>query len=189
MTSGELDPAVVARARAGEPRAFRTLYDHHARAVHLFLLRMLRDEAAAQDALQDAFLRVLGALPRFDPAGPARLSTWIFTIARRVALNAIAAREVRARELVAPPTPPPGHDLRLTLAAAVASLPDTLRSTFVLRECCELTYEEVAQVEEIDVGTAKSRVHRARAALQTWLQREEDPNVAKESGHDARATR
>jgi RNA polymerase sigma-70 factor (ECF subfamily) len=192
MTS-ELDPAVLSRARAGEPWAFRALYEHHSQAVHLFLVRMLRDEAAAEDALQDAFLRVLGALGRFDPAGPARLSTWIFTIARRVALNVIAEREVRARH--APPPPPPApdtRDLRLLLAAAIAALPDVLRSTFVLRECCELSYEEVAVVEAVDLGTVKSRLHRARAALQEALAREtdsDDTRSKERSAHDARATR
>jgi RNA polymerase sigma-70 factor (ECF subfamily) len=166
MRSGELNGETLARARAGDPRAFRALYEHHADAVYGFLRRMLHQAPAAEDALQDTFLRVLRALSGFDPRGPARLSTWIFTIARRVALTAL---EHRTPAPLAREAPPPEPELRLALEAAVAALPDTLRSTFVLRQGCELSYEEVAAVEGIDVGTVKSRLHRARAALQAAL--------------------
>ena len=181
MTGGELDLETLARARAGDPRAFRALYEHHADAVYAFLRRMLPHAAAAEDALQDAFLRVLRALPGFDPRGPARLSTWIFTIARRVALTAL---ERRAPEVAPPPVTAPEPELRLALEAAVAALPEVLRSTFVLRQGCEFSYEEVAAVEGIDVGTVKSRLHRARAALQAALA--EPAN--ERSGHGNRAT-
>ena len=124
---------------------------HHAHAVYRFLVRMLAEPAAAEDALQEAFLRVLGALGRFDPEGPARLSTWIFTIARRVALNAIERRRLERRPdfgaALPVPAAPDEPDLRLTLAGAVEALPDSLRSTFVLRACCALSYEEVAAIE------------------------------------------
>jgi len=185
VRAGELDAETLARARAGDPRAFRALYEHHADAVYAFLRRMLPHGAAAEDALQDAFLRVLRALPGFDPHGPARLSTWIFTIARRVALTALARPAPPAPEAAAAAPEP---ELRLALEAAVAALPEVLRSTFVLREGCDLSYEEVAAVEEIDVGTVKSRLHRARAALQAALA-EKDPPAKERSGHGHRATR
>lgn len=183
----ELDAPTLERARGGDPRAFRALYEHHADAVYGFLHRMLGDAAAAEDALQDAFLRVLRALRGFDPRGPARLSTWIFTIARRVALTALDRR--RAPPPAAdPPHAAGGPELRLVLEAAVAALPEALRSTFVLREGCDLSYEEVAAVEGIDVGTVKSRLHRARAALQAALA---EPALAssERSEHGTRATR
>jgi len=185
MRGGELDPSALARARAGDPRAFRALYEHHADAVYGFLHRMLGNGAAAEDALQDAFLRVLGALRGFDPRGPARLSTWIFTIARRVALTAIDRR--RAPPQAGPPAAPQAQpELRLALEAAVWALPEFLRSTFVLREACDLSYEELAEVEGVDIGTIKSRLHRARAALQAALG--EGGNSSERSGHGTRAT-
>jgi RNA polymerase sigma-70 factor, ECF subfamily len=178
MRSGELDPAILLRARRGDPPAFRALYQHHADAVYGFLVRILGEAAAAEDALQESFLRVLGALGRFDPQGPARLSTWIFTIARRVALNALERRRLDRRPAPNGQVPPPArqeeHDLRLELTAAVEALPDALRTTFVLRACCALSYEEVAAVEGVDLGTVKSRLHRARAALQASLRDSSD---------------
>jgi RNA polymerase sigma-70 factor (ECF subfamily) len=185
MRGGELDQGTLARARAGDPRAFRALYEHHADAVYGFLHRMLGDGAAAEDALQDAFLRVLGALRGFDPCGPARLSTWIFTIARRVALTAIDRRRPPPDGGASAPQAQP--ELRLALEAAVAALPEALRSTFVLREACDLGYEELAAIEGIDIGTVKSRLHRARAALKAAL--EEQPASSERSGHGTRATR
>ena len=188
MRGGELDGETLARARGGDPRAFRVLYEHHADAVYGFLYRMLRDGPAAEDAVQDAFMRVLGALRGFDPRGPARLSTWIFTIARRVALTALERRPLAA---AAPEGTTAGQpDLRLELEAAVAALPEVLRSTFVLREACDMSYEELAAVEGIDLGTVKSRLHRARAALQAMLHEERPRPASNErSGHGTRATK
>jgi RNA polymerase sigma-70 factor, ECF subfamily len=182
MTKPEFDAALLARARRGDEAAFRALYDHHADAVFRFVARMLRDETAAEDALQEVFVRVFSALPRFDPAGPARLSTWIFTIARRVALTAIERTQQLRRREGDPPPPAAAatvtHDLRLVLEAAVAALPEAMRSTFVLRECCDLSYEEIAVVEAVDIGTVKSRLHRARANLAAGLSDEPDPAFA-----------
>jgi RNA polymerase sigma-70 factor, ECF subfamily len=195
MSVGELDPQLLARARAGEPAAFRALYEHHADAVFGFLCRLLRDEAAAEDALQDVFMRVLGAIGRFDPGGRARLRTWIFVIARRVALNALA-RTRGAQQAAAAGAPPasgqPRPELRLAIDRAVATLAPALRTTFVLFAGCGFSYEEVAEVEEVDLGTVKSRLHRARAALQVALQEDDDAeHDADDHGrsHEARASR
>jgi RNA polymerase sigma-70 factor (ECF subfamily) len=168
MKHDELDLETLARARAGDPRAFRRLYEHHVDALHAFLLRMLRESAWAEDALQETFMRVLRGLSSFSPEGPARLSTWIFTIGRRVALDELARRRVRSAE--PPPSPEDASrtrpDLRVDLEAAVARLPLPQRTVFVLYEGCRFRYEEIAVIEGIDVGTVKSRLHRARAALQ-----------------------
>jgi RNA polymerase sigma-70 factor (ECF subfamily) len=173
-----IDLDCLARARRGDPQAFRVVYEHCAEVAHRFLLRMLGDGAAAEDALQETFIRVLRALGSFDPAGPARLSTWVLTIARRVALSrGLAEARVRRRELAAGevlPRATEGFDeqaaeLRRALSEAVAALPVTQRAVFVLRETQALSYQEIAAIEETDVGTVKSRLHRARLALQELL--------------------
>ena len=180
MKRGELDRATLSRARAGDPQAFRALYEHHADAVFGFLFRMLCNRSAAEDVLQDTFLRVLQAIGRFEVDGPARLSTWILCIARRLALNVIARAQTarradqesaRAQATTAVALAAPA-ELRVTLESAIAALPETLRSAFVLREGCALSYEEIATVEAIDLGTVKSRLHRARAALAASLSAE-----------------
>ena len=186
---GPLDAAVLARARKGDARAFRLLYLHHADAVYVFVRRMLRDATAAEDVLQETFVRVFRALPRFDPAGPGRLSTWIFTIARRVALTALdRGRATRSPELT-PESARAMPELRLALEAAIEALPATLRSPFVLYECCGKSYEEVAAIEEIDLGTVKSRLFRARAALQASLGADDDDDHDNEEGAQHEAPR
>jgi RNA polymerase sigma-70 factor (ECF subfamily) len=175
MKAVDLD--CLARAKAGDPRAFRVVYEHCAQAAHRFLVRMLGDAAAAEDALQETFVRVLRGLGGFDPAGPARLSTWVLTIARRVALSrGLAERRARRREATAGAALPrvggldeEAAELRQALSRAVAALPVTQRAVFVLRETQALSYEEIAAIEETDVGTVKSRLHRARLALQEQL--------------------
>jgi RNA polymerase sigma-70 factor (ECF subfamily) len=184
---GELEPQTLERARRGDARAFRALYEHHVDAIYAFLFRMLRGEAEAQDALQETFLRVARALPGFRPDGAARLSTWIFTIARRVALTSIEKARLDAGR--APDPGPagaaPSAELRLALVGAIAALPVPQRAVFVLYECCALGYEEIAAVEGLDVGTVKSRLHRARATLQAALRDEPRPRSAKDAEMDA----
>lgn len=171
-----LDPAVLRRAQGGDPGAFRQVYEHCADGAYRFLHRMLGDRAAAEDALQETFLRVLGALPRFDPRGPAPLQTWVLTIARRTALSRErAGQRARQRDQVvfeaAPAQVPPDEagELRRALEAALAALPAEQRSVFVLCEGEALSYEEIAVIEGVDLGTVKSRLHRARQALQAQL--------------------
>jgi RNA polymerase sigma-70 factor, ECF subfamily len=171
-----LDAAVLRRAQDGDPAAFRQVYEHCADGAYRFLHRMLGDRAAAEDALQETFLRVLGALGRFDPDGPAPLATWVLTIARRIALSReLAGQRARQRDQVvfeaapAAVAPDEAGELRRALEAAVAALPAEQRSVFVLREGEALSYEEIAAVEGVDLGTVKSRLHRARAALQARL--------------------
>ncbi len=171
-----LDRSILQRAKAGDPAAFRLLYEHCAEGVYRFLHRMLGDAAAAEDALQETFLRVLGALRRFDPDGPAPLASWILTIARRVALSReVSGQRARRRDQVvfeaAPANAPPDEtgELRQALQDALAALPPEQRSVFVLREGQALSYEEIAAIEAVDLGTVKSRLHRARQTLQALL--------------------
>ncbi len=167
MSRTEIDRSTLLRAQRGDPNAFRMLYDCYADAVHGFLARMIGEDA--EDALQETFLRVHRAVARFSPDGPAAVSTWIFAIARRVALTRIDTsrrRPIPSSETTVAPGDP---ELRRALQRAIGELPTPQRTVFVLRECCQLAYEEIAVIEQIDLGTVKSRLHRARAALQARL--------------------
>jgi RNA polymerase sigma-70 factor, ECF subfamily len=178
-----LDLACLQRARAGDPGAFRAVYEHCADVVFRFLSRMTGDAAAAEDAMQETFVRVLRALRGFDPAGPASLTTWVLTIARRVALSReLSVQRTRRREYasrmvlpeLAVPAPEDAAQLRQALETAVAALPLEQRAVFVLRECQAMSYDEIAAIEGIDLGTVKSRLYRARLALQQRLRAQLD---------------
>ena len=171
-----LDELTLRRAQRGDQRAWRDLIDRYQQPVHALIWRLMvgRARHRVEDLTQETFVRVLKALPTFDPAGPATLSTWILTIATRLALN-----ELRRPESAALEREPVGRERadadaeRRRLAAAIAEgmagLPDAQRAVLVLREYHELDYGEIAEVLELDVGTVKSRLSRARAAMREHL--------------------
>src|SRR5664279_5371200 len=83
-------PELIEKAARGDQVAARKFFEHHHRQVHAFLWRMLNPRASravVEELTQDTFLRAFAALPQFDVAGPARVSSWLLTIATRVALN------------------------------------------------------------------------------------------------------
>jgi RNA polymerase sigma-70 factor (ECF subfamily) len=175
--SRELDELTLVRAQRGEDPACRMLVETYQRPVFALLFRVLGPARAflVEDLAQETFLRAFRALAAFDRAGPARLSTWILTIATRLALDELRRRPVEPSALP-PPAPPPRADEAAerrsvgdAIARAVGALQPEYRAAFVLREMHELSYEEIAGALAIDVGTVKSRLSRARAALREAL--------------------
>src|SRR5580704_5727307 len=171
-----LDDVTLRRAQNGDHAAWRVLVDCFSPRVHALIWRLLagRAQHRAPDLTQETFVRVLRALPKFDPDGPAKLSTWILTIATRLALNELRRPEPSA--LVIEPAAVGRVDSDLerkrlgeAIAAGIAALPDAHRAVLVLREYHELEYAEIAEALELDVGTVKSRLSRARAALRAHL--------------------
>ena len=172
----ELDELTLRRAQHGDERAWRDLIDRYQRPVHALVWRLLAGRARhrAEDLTQETFVRVLRALPAFEPAGPATLTTWILTIATRLALSELRKPQPAslAREpLVDDRADHPSERARLgdAIARGMAKLPEGQRAVLVLREYHELEYTEIADALEIDVGTVKSRLSRARDALRVHL--------------------
>lgn len=179
---GELDELTLVRAQRGEEPAARALVQAYERRVFALLSRLLGPSGRAhlvEDLAQETFLRVFRALPEFDRAGRARLSTWVLTIATRLALDELKRQAPRVLPLddaaqlaVAPETAGQGAERRSLAAAvtrAVAALSADQRAAFLLREVHELTYEEIAAALGIDLGTVKSRIARAKIALRAAL--------------------
>ena len=174
--SEPLDEVTLRRAQRGDQRAWRDLIDRYQQPVHALIYRLLAGRARhrVEDLTQETFVRVLRALPRFDPAGPASLSTWILTIATRMTLNELRRPEAAGLEREPEAAERADVDaerkrLGAAIAAGVAQLPDQQRAVLVLREYHDLDYAEIAGVLELDVGTVKSRLSRARAALREHL--------------------
>jgi RNA polymerase sigma-70 factor (ECF subfamily) len=175
------DEAVVEQILRGNREAFRLLVLRYERPLFRFLARLGFDGASREDLAQQAFLSAFRALADFDPA-KARFSTWLFTIGKRHAAHererahrrheASFSEANAARAHTAEPDPAEAASLSQRvrrLDAAVGSLPEELRSTFVLSQIKELTLEEVAAIEDCPVGTVKSRIFRARARLRLAL--------------------
>jgi RNA polymerase sigma-70 factor (ECF subfamily) len=179
---GELDDLALARAQKGDAGAFETLVEIFQDRVFALLWRMLGRRARhdlVEDLAQETFLGVYRALPRFSRTGPARLSTWILTIATRVALKELRARHPasQAVDAIVDVLAAPGSTDEQThrrafaeaLERAVGALQPDHRAAFLLREYHQLDYDEIAQALEVDLGTVKSRLSRARDRLRASL--------------------
>ena len=173
----EIDDLTLRRAQRGEARACRDLVLHYQRPVFALLGRLLCGagrRGVIEDQAQETFLRVFRELPRFSIIGAARLSTWILTIATRRALDELRRRRLPpARLLDAADIPSADRpddvaerrDLCAAIERAAAALPAESRAVFLLRDFHDLEYQEIARALEIDLGTVKSRLWRARAAI------------------------
>lgn len=170
----ELDDVTLFKARRGDPVALEAMVRHYANPIHA-LVRRLAPAARVDDLCQEVVIKVVAAVPSFDPAGPARLSTWILTIAHRHLIDE-SRKKTRAEgpldEAFDEPSLEPGPDAlllqmeaRQALEFAVRALPDAYRRVFILAVIHDQPLDAVAQAEGIPLGTVKSRLHRARAAL------------------------
>ncbi len=168
------DPRTLARARQGDVRAFEDLVRAYQADLWRFTYSYTRDRALAEDATQEAFIRAYRFLPSFR--GDSRFTSWLFRIARNCALDIIRSRKSQEdRALRAPdPTGPPDPVTRLELQTALSAVSEDHREPFLLIEVFGLSYQEAADVLRVRVGTVKSRMHRARAAMMGALAEEED---------------
>lgn len=169
----EPDPAVVRAAAAGDLAAFEVLVRTYEEPLWRFLRGLVTDPQLAEDLAQETFLRVHRKLGTF--AFRARFSSWLFQVARNLAVDALRARERRSLLplRVGPQTPPPGVELRTEMQAAVASLTPKLREALLLVEVLGFTCREAGAILGIAEGTVKSRLHHARRRLVTWLDADE----------------
>lgn len=174
------EDAVVAAAARGEPAAARTLVRRYERAVFSQIRGVLLASgrtALVEDLAQETFLRAFRALPRYTSDGRAKFSTWLLTIATRLALNELRRRQglyFDAETMDAHPATggDPRQDAPLVgrgVEAAVMSLSPPLRAAFLLRELHGFDYGDIATALEVDLGTVKSRLSRARARLREAL--------------------
>jgi RNA polymerase sigma-70 factor (ECF subfamily) len=169
------DQDIVDEVLAGRTEAFRVLVERYQQAVYGFLRNMLRNVADVEDVAQDVFLKAYRSLGTFDP-GKGRWSTWLLTIARNLAINALQARrtlhtleEAHLIQSRGPQSAAADREFSRCLDEALEELPIDQRTAFVLAEMQELPYSEIASIEGIEVGTVKSRVSRARERLRQAL--------------------
>lgn len=174
-------PRFLDRLRAGDGTAFEDLVMTYQHRVFGVALRMLGNAGEAQEVAQEAFLRAHRALSEFR--GDAKLSTWLYAITSRLCLNRLASGERRlvrqgeeALLRLSDAAPRPDDvlersELEAALQRAIAELPEDRRIVVILRDLEGLPYEEIAQVLGLELGTVRSRLHRARADLKDKLER------------------
>jgi len=180
---GGSDALLAARLTAGDDRALGEVFDHFAPAVLGAALRVLGDEAAAQDVVQDVFVELWSRPGQYDPA-IGTLHAYLVVLARHRAVDLVrselrrVARQERSHRLApGEPSPSPCEEVMAAQAAtavrdALRLLPDSQRVIVELAYFGGLTCREAAKAAGIPEGTAKSRLRLALAKLETMLDRE-----------------
>lgn len=172
----DLDDLTLRRAAARDPAACRAVVERYQSLVFAVAGRVLGARSPElADVAQEAFLKAFAALDGFDPRGPARFPTWLATIASRAAIDHARKRRVvipldAVRDSLAAPRHDPGEALdddrrRERLAAAMRRLAPDQRAAMLLRAEHDLSYEDIARALGVEVGTVRSRLARAKAAL------------------------
>lgn len=197
--AGDSDAQLVARAVAGEQRAYELLVIKYQRRITRLVAHMVRDAELAQDVAQETFIRAWRALHQFR--GEAQFSTWLHRIAVNTAKRALmnrarspvlteaalqAGREDDEtspveRESISETTPESELAAREIAAAvqdALSALPEDLRRAITLREIEGLSYEDIAQTMNCPIGTVRSRIFRAREAISARIR----PMLSHQSG-------
>ncbi len=174
---------LVRRAQGGEAEAFDALVGEHQQFVYNLALRAVSDPAEAEDIAQEAFVRAWLALPNFR--GQAQFRTWLYRIVTNLCYNrlprlrrelaALGADEADDRADDTPTGADPARsaeaaEQRAFLHQQIAALPQSYRMLVTLRFQQELSYEEIASVMSLPLGTVKTGLFRARAKLRDALQ-------------------
>jgi RNA polymerase sigma-70 factor, ECF subfamily len=162
-------------ARSGDPAALATLYEKLGPSLLGFLQHLLKDRSAAEDLLHDTFLRLFEGRGSYRPRG--NLKAWLFTVARRLAMDTLRA-DKRHRELEeqmpdisarGSSHPLETRELNAIVERTLASLPAGYATTFHLRISQEFTYPEIAAICGEPEGTLRSRVHHTLGLLRKGL--------------------
>ena len=195
MTKDE-EQALIARILGGDTQAFEEIVLEHQKNVYNLALKMTGNADDAFDVSQDTFLRAYNALSSFR--GDSRLSVWLYRLTSNICIDLLRKKKRRGEvslsvrndqneedeieipdDRYAPETALERKELRRSLREGLASLPENYRQILTLREISGLSYEEIAQVLELEPGTVKSRLFRARKQLCTFLS--DNGNISRSS--------
>lgn len=173
---------LILRCQQGDEAAFEALIRTHERKVYALCRRMCRNEDDALEAAQDVFLAVWRGIGSFRE--DAAFSTWLYRLATNACLDILRREKKRggdvslddeeARLDVADTAPRPEEaaeraETRRMVREGLLALPDDYRQVLLLRETEQLSYQEIADVTGLELGTVKSRISRARLALRNYL--------------------
>jgi RNA polymerase sigma-70 factor (ECF subfamily) len=178
----DTDQELVRRVKNGDRRAFDLLFSRYQHRILSLIARYVRDPHEVEDVAQEAFIKAFRALPRFR--GESAFYTWLYRISINTAKNHLVARSRRPpgvdvdisdaefldgadqmRQTESPEAELARDQLAVVIDEAIAGLPDDLRSAVTLREFDGLSYEQIAEIMECPVGTVRSRIFRAREAI------------------------
>ena len=183
----DTDKELVRRVKKGDRHAFDLLFSRYQHKIFNLVGRYLRDREDIEDIAQETFIKAFRALPRFR--GESAFYTWLYRIAINTAKNHLVARSRRPpgvdvdveeaefmdgtdalKESENPESALARDELSAEIDLAISQLPDDLRSAVTLREFDGLTYEQIAEIMDCPVGTVRSRIFRAREAIDSRIE-------------------
>lgn len=187
MSADVSDLSLVRRVQRGDKGAFDALVLKYQHKLVKLVMRYVRNPAEAEDIAQEAFIKAYRALPQFR--GDSAFYTWLYRIAINTAKNAVVSRDRspieydldrsnseesydmqgRMKDSETPEGLVLTDEIRSTVNAAIEALPEDLRTAIMLRELEGLSYEEIAAAMTCPVGTVRSRIFRAREAIDRRL--------------------
>ena len=186
MSEAKIDQLLVERVQKGEKNAFDLLIQKYQHRIVSLVSRYVSDSYEAQDVAQEAFIKAYRAIGRFR--GDSAFYTWLYRIAINTAKNWIVAKnrrppasdidatdaeqydmDSRLKERNTPENEMLREEIEHTVYATIATLPDDLRTAIMLREMDGMSYEEIATTMECPIGTVRSRIFRAREAIDEKL--------------------
>ena len=181
MTASDTDQQLVQRAQRGDLRAFDLLVLKYQGRIVALVSRYVSDAGEVEDVTQEAFIKAYRALGKFR--GDSAFYTWLYRIAANAAKNHLVAKGRRpgadatiedaegfdeggmVSESASPEALAMGNQLAEVVESALSALPDELRAALMLREFDGLSYDDIADVLGCPVGTVRSRIFRAREAV------------------------
>ena len=182
----ETDEKLVERVQQGDKRAFDLLVLKYQHKIVAIISRFVKDSAEVHDVAQEAFIKAYRALGSFR--GDSAFYTWIYRIAVNTAKNHLVSRGRRPpssdvdvddaeyysgadglRDITSPENEAMRDQLEVVVHQAIRSLPEDLRTALTLREMEGMSYEEIAEVMDCPVGTVRSRIFRAREAVEKQI--------------------
>ena len=179
----EPEQSLIQRAQKGDPEAFATLVDEHQRYVYNLALRVVRDENEALDLTQETFVRAWTALPNFR--GQSQFRTWLYRITTNLCYNRLPGLRRSLNDLGDDVLPEvvesedtasnplrvlESNEIRIQLHQAIDQLDANYKILIVMRYHDELSYEEIASLLNLPLGTVKTGLFRAREKLRVALQ-------------------
>jgi RNA polymerase sigma factor (sigma-70 family) len=180
------EAAIIEQALAGSQRAYTALSDRHRQAVYHIVYKIVRNEETARDLVQETFMKAFSSLASYR--SEYRFSTWLYKIAANCSIDYLRKKRIDALSLdrpvetkdgtveleVADYSFHPERDLerkqqRINIEEAIDSLPPKYREVIVYRHKDDKSYEEIADLLNVPVGTVKARIFRARELLKKKL--------------------
>jgi RNA polymerase sigma-70 factor (ECF subfamily) len=174
------DSDLVTRAIAGREEGFEELVRRYQRPISTYVYRMVGDYDAALDLTQEVFIKVYGSLPRYR--SEFKFSTWIYKIAHNAAVDHLRRHSSRVQALVSdfdgeqrempiesrrpnPEQESERKERRAEIETVIAQLPSAYKELVILRHSQDMSYDEIAEVTGLPLGTVKNRLFRAREAM------------------------